>query len=460
MRFVLSMFIAAIALLRVSSAQQAPPPWPQIPFDSCPALAQPMDPNQLTWKHGEPEKNALQAIGRVTDDREAASLLMDFVSKYPDSDAREFALGLAMSHYIGTKDVEAQLRVAVELVRPAAVTAGSQVLGYVVLASTLSPYVFPDDPLKDHKLADLASWERCGRIALSAQVKAPSQSQEDFDKGRQTSESILDRTSGFVAYMRQDYVLADAKLEAASKLNSQDPLTCLWLAVTKFFLPVPDSNSGIFYLARLANLAPKTYGAKPEAREAATAYLKQIYRIVHGSEKGLPDVIKLAESNTVPPPGFNVLPKPKEKHHYGSAIAAAAIVGLLIYGAAAHPDVMEALSQSLAQPQETKLMIFGGQDHRTYLGCLSCPETASDSVFNELGQYGSPYRPESIWNALSPYGSALSSYSACNPLANDPPVIVDQEGTAYGRLTLNRTSPRIGAGARFYDWLASAVCRR
>jgi hypothetical protein len=184
--------------------------------------------------------------------------------------------------------------------------------------------------------------------------------------------------------------------------------------------------------------------------------------IVHGSEKGLPDVMKLAESNTVPPPGFNVLRPPKEKHHYGSAIAAAAIVGLIIYGVAEHPDFMEALGHSLGQSQEStehKLMIFGGLDHGTYLGCLSCEETARDSVLNEFGRYGSPYRPESIWNHYKQFGSPYSPYSACNEFATDPPVIVDQDGTAYGRLTLNRNSPKIGAGGRFYDWLASAVCQ-
>src|SRR5579864_6235964 len=36
-----------------------------------------------------------------------------------------------------------------------------------------------------------------------------------------------------------------------------------------------------------------------------------------------------------------------------------------------------------------KLMIFGGMDHKTYLGCLSCNEYASDSLFNSYGNNGS-----------------------------------------------------------------------
>jgi hypothetical protein len=63
-----------------------------------------------------------------------------------------------------------------------------------------------------------------------------------------------------------------------------------------------------------------------------------------------------------------------------------------------------------------------------------------------------------IWNHYKQFGSPYSPYNACNELAADPPVIVDQDGTAYLRVTLNRNSPKIGAGAQFYEWLASTVC--
>jgi hypothetical protein len=74
----------------------------------------------------------------------------------------------------------------------------------------------------------------------------------------------------------------------------------------------------------------------------------------------------------------------------------------------------------------SKLMIFGGQDHKTYLGCLNCNEYATDSLSNSYGSNGSPYSAQSIWNHYSEYGSPYSTYSACNPYASDPPAIVDQ----------------------------------
>jgi len=45
-----------------------------------------------------------------------------------------------------------------------------------------------------------------------------------------------------------------------------------------------------------------------------------------------------------------------------------------------------------------------------------------------------------------------------NPYANDPPVIVDQNGKYYGRLSLNRYHPELGIGAKLYDWLKGDVC--
>lgn len=87
-----------------------------------------------------------------------------------------------------------------------------------------------------------------------------------------------------------------------------------------------------------------------------------------------------------------------------------------------------------------RLMIYGGPNNGTYLGCLSCPSTDPESVFNEYGA-GNPYRYESITNSYGQFGSPYSSYSACNEYASDPPVVVDEAGNYYGRLTLNRYAP-------------------
>jgi hypothetical protein len=111
-----------------------------------------------------------------------------------------------------------------------------------------------------------------------------------------------------------------------------------------------------------------------------------------------------------------------------------------------------------AARQATKLMVFGGENHKTYLGCLNCSEYEPDSVNNKFGENGSPYSSSSIWNHYGDYGSLYSSEGACNSYADDPPVIVDQNGKYYGRLSLNTSHSEFGIGATFYDWLKKKVC--
>jgi len=105
----------------------------------------------------------------------------------------------------------------------------------------------------------------------------------------------------------------------------------------------------------------------------------------------------------------------------------------------------------------TKLMIFGGEGHATYLGCLSCSQYVADSVFNTYGSHGSQYQAASIFNAYGSFGSKYSTHSACNPYATDPPVIVDGNGNFYGRLTVNAYHPQVTSNAQWRAWIAG-VC--
>jgi hypothetical protein len=84
-----------------------------------------------------------------------------------------------------------------------------------------------------------------------------------------------------------------------------------------------------------------------------------------------------------------------------------------------------------------ELLLFGGENHKQFLGCLNCGSYDSNSIWNEYGTYGSSYSQNSIWNEYGTYGSEYSSYSPWNEYANNPPVVVDHEGNFYGYLTIN-----------------------
>ena len=118
--------------------------------------------------------------------------------------------------------------------------------------------------------------------------------------------------------------------------------------------------------------------------------------------------------------------------------------------------VFVAVLAAFAFAQNPKIMLYGGQGHHTYLGCFNCSQYASDSIFNEYSPYGSSYSSTSIFNSFSQYGSAFSQYSACNEFASDPPVLVDENGNYYGRLTLNTMMQGAVTNSDVLAWLKGA----
>ena len=85
-----------------------------------------------------------------------------------------------------------------------------------------------------------------------------------------------------------------------------------------------------------------------------------------------------------------------------------------------------------------ELHLYGGNGHDEYLGCLTCSEFDSDSVWNEYGKYGNSFNSNSIWNEYGKYGNEYNTNSPWNEYSSDPPVVVDKRGNFYGYFTLNK----------------------
>lgn len=96
-------------------------------------------------------------------------------------------------------------------------------------------------------------------------------------------------------------------------------------------------------------------------------------------------------------------------------------------------------TSQVSHAQTPELLLFGGKNRNTFLGCLNCSRFDTGSVCNQFGDQGSRFNSESIWNRFGEYGSQFSAYSPWNRFASDPPVIVDREGNFYGYFTSNRT---------------------
>jgi hypothetical protein len=138
-----------------------------------------------------------------------------------------------------------------------------------------------------------------------------------------------------------------------------------------------------------------------------------------------------------------------------------AAIAALLTGCASDPAFWSGVAAGLGNAGapttvSRELLVFGGQGHDVFLGCLNCSEYASSSVLNQFGRFGSAYSSTSILNPYGQFGSKYSSFSACNEYALNPPVVVDQQGNFYGYLTLNQYKNPVNNGA-IRAWLVG-VC--
>lgn len=97
------------------------------------------------------------------------------------------------------------------------------------------------------------------------------------------------------------------------------------------------------------------------------------------------------------------------------------------------------LAPLFAHSQTEKLMLFGGQGHDVYLGCLSCDDYGTESLCNSNGKYGNNFSTDSIFNEFSSFGNKYATASPWNKFssANDVPVLVTADGDFYGYFTIN-----------------------
>ncbi|WP_420971602.1 hypothetical protein [Bradyrhizobium sp. B120] len=110
-----------------------------------------------------------------------------------------------------------------------------------------------------------------------------------------------------------------------------------------------------------------------------------------------------------------------------------------------------------ASAQTPALLLFGGKDHKVFLGCFNCNRYDSGSICNKYGDVGSKYSADSIWNAYGNFGSKYSGDSPWNKYSSSAPIIVDRSGNSYGYFSANAylsNRTQIDALARLADFVA------
>ncbi|WP_146002711.1 hypothetical protein [Telmatospirillum siberiense] len=122
------------------------------------------------------------------------------------------------------------------------------------------------------------------------------------------------------------------------------------------------------------------------------------------------------------------------RRHQGPR-SAAAFLALLALAALPLIPSGAAAQGTLTQP---RMQIYAGPLHREYLGCLNCDRYDVNSVWNGYGPYGwdNGYAGASHFAV---YRAPHGRYSACDPFAADPPILLDTSGKDYGRLNVSAT---------------------
>ena len=97
------------------------------------------------------------------------------------------------------------------------------------------------------------------------------------------------------------------------------------------------------------------------------------------------------------------------------------------------------LTQQRNYSRGRKGLIYGGKDHKQFLGCIGCGTYSSDSICNTHGSYGSKYSQDGLFNKYSTFGSKYSQDSPWNSYSStrQTPILVDEQGRFYGYFTSN-----------------------
>jgi hypothetical protein len=54
--------------------------------------------------------------------------------------------------------------------------------------------------------------------------------------------------------------------------------------------------------------------------------------------------------------------------------------------------VMTVSIPTVGRAQTPALLLYGGGDHQTFLGCVNCSQFVADSICNQFGQFGSEFQ--------------------------------------------------------------------
>ncbi len=203
-----------------------------------------------------------------------------FLEDYPNSPLRKDALELLIWNYEQNQLLDKAAWAARRLLR----TDPENAAALAVMAAGESEIRIDGQRAEDRKLTRNAATR--GLLALPSLTAPHGISAALFDNIRREVKAILDNALGVAALKSKDYLTAQMHLREAVAMTPED-VNCLYsLALSYLHASPPDNKDGMWFLARVANLA-----SAPRAGQA-DSYGRNLSRTLYGSESRWEDLLR------------------------------------------------------------------------------------------------------------------------------------------------------------------------
>jgi tetratricopeptide (TPR) repeat protein len=255
------------------------------------------------------EYNAYMAAINSQDPKAKAQGLEGFLTQYPNSVMKIDALEQLMRAYQGSGDVPKTMEAANRVLQadPNNVTALA-LLSYLYRLKAQGE----QDPAASQDLAQAGQFGQRGLQALPTYQKPEGMADLDFAKLKDQLGGIFNGSVGLAALGAKNYPQAQKALQdAVTALPPNDPSAfSLVYPLALSYLNNPQATpqetvTGIWYVARAANLAPT-----PQYKASIGTFGQHKYDRYHGGDDGWTDVLAAAASSPTPPAGWTIKPAP------------------------------------------------------------------------------------------------------------------------------------------------------
>lgn len=242
------------------------------------------------------EYNAYIGAIQQTDPAAKISGLEAFLTQYPNSVMKEYALELLMSTYQQAGNQAKMMDTAQKVL--AANPCNLRALALLTFTKRGQAEAGQN---AQQNLADAAQNGEKGLQCLQTAQKPADTPDADWQKLKTQVAPIFNGAVGLNALQAKDNAKAQQYLRASVEGNPNNLADVYPLALSYMTANPPNNVDGLFFIARAANLA-----AGSPAQAQIQTYGQKQYKKYHGSEEGWNDVLATAKTNNAPPQGFTI----------------------------------------------------------------------------------------------------------------------------------------------------------